>query len=126
MARQDANDAFALTSFLYGGNADYIEDSTPRYENDPGSVDADWQAFFGSLKDDRGDVEQERRGPVLGEGRLAADRPMANWSRRSTATGARSKRRVDDKVQGKAAGDGRRRSPAPTCSRRRAIRSAPS
>ena len=26
MSRQDANAAFALTSFLYGGNAAYIED----------------------------------------------------------------------------------------------------
>ena len=26
MGRQDANDVFAQTSFLYGGNAAYIED----------------------------------------------------------------------------------------------------
>ena len=35
MSRQDANAAFALTSFLYGGNAAYIEDLYARYENDP-------------------------------------------------------------------------------------------
>ena len=35
MSRQDANAAFAHTSFLYGGNADYIEDLYARYENDP-------------------------------------------------------------------------------------------
>ena len=29
MSRQDANAAFARTSFLYGGNADYIEDLMP-------------------------------------------------------------------------------------------------
>ena len=29
MSRQDANAAFARTSFLYGGNADYIEDFGP-------------------------------------------------------------------------------------------------
>jgi 2-oxoglutarate dehydrogenase E1 component len=51
MSRQDANAAFALSSFLYGGNAAYIEDLYARYEADPGSVDAEWQAFFGSLKD---------------------------------------------------------------------------
>jgi 2-oxoglutarate dehydrogenase E1 component len=51
MSRQDANAAFALSSFLYGGNAAYIEDLYARYEADPGSVDTEWQAFFGSLKD---------------------------------------------------------------------------
>ena len=44
MSRQDANAAFALSSFLYGGNAAYIEDLYARYEADPESVDAEWQA----------------------------------------------------------------------------------
>ena len=51
MSRQDANAAFALSSFLYGGNAAYIEDLYARYEADPNSVDAQWRDFFGSLKD---------------------------------------------------------------------------
>ena len=63
MSRQDANAAFALTSFLYGGNADYIDDLYARYETDPKSVDAEWQSFFGSLKDDARDVEKNARGP---------------------------------------------------------------
>src|SRR6186713_76776 len=63
MSRQDANAAFAHTSFLYGGNADYIEDLYARYENDPKAVDAQWQAFFQSLKDDRADVLKSARGP---------------------------------------------------------------
>src|SRR5262245_2805000 len=63
MSRQDANAAFARTSFLYGGNADYVEDLYARYEADPGSVDAEWQAFFQSLKDDRADVLKSARGP---------------------------------------------------------------
>ena len=46
MSRQDANAAFALTSFLYGGNAAYIDDLYARYEADPKAVDAEWQAFF--------------------------------------------------------------------------------
>src|SRR5215510_12943814 len=40
MSRQDANAAFARTSFLYGGNADYIENLYARYETDPNAVDA--------------------------------------------------------------------------------------
>src|ERR1700758_3407779 len=63
MSRQDANAAFALTSFLYGANAPYIEDLYARYEADPKSVDAEWQTFFQSLKDDPREVSENARGP---------------------------------------------------------------
>src|SRR5216683_578268 len=63
MSRQDANAAFALTSFLYGGNADYIDKLYARYEADPQAVDAQWQSFFTSLKDTEWDVVQNARGP---------------------------------------------------------------
>src|SRR5262249_61286290 len=63
MSRQDANAAFALTSFLYGGNGSYIDDLYARYEADPNAVDGEWRAFFQSLKDDAGDVEKVARGP---------------------------------------------------------------
>ena len=51
MSRQDANAAFALSSFLQGTNATYIDELYARYEKDPGSVDPEWQEFFKSLKD---------------------------------------------------------------------------
>ena len=63
MSRQDANAAFALTSFLYGSNAPYIEELYARYEADPKAVDAEWQSFFQSLKDDSRDVIEAARGP---------------------------------------------------------------
>ncbi|MFZ0607393.1 MAG: 2-oxoglutarate dehydrogenase E1 component, partial [Xanthobacteraceae bacterium] len=66
MSRQDANAAFALTSFLYGGNAAYIDNLYARYETDPKSVDTEWQAFFQSLKDDAGDVAKNADGPSWG------------------------------------------------------------
>ena len=69
MSRQDANAAFALTSFLYGSNAAYIEDLYARFEADPASVDAEWQAFFSSLKDSATDVARSARG--------------ASWKRRN-------------------------------------------
>src|SRR5262245_6508993 len=53
MSRQDANAAFARTSFLYGGNAGYIEDLYARYQADPAAVGAEWQAFFQGLKEER-------------------------------------------------------------------------
>ena len=62
MSRQDANAAFALSSFLYGGNAAYIEDLYSRYEADPNSVDAQWREFFASLKDETADVTKSARG----------------------------------------------------------------
>jgi 2-oxoglutarate dehydrogenase E1 component len=63
MSRQDPNAAFALTSFLYGGNASYIENLYARYEADPQSVDAEWREFFKSLKDDSRAVVREAHGP---------------------------------------------------------------
>src|SRR5579863_394806 len=62
MSRQDANAAFALTSFLYGGNAAYMDDLYARFEADPAKLDPEWQEFFRSLKDGRGEVERSARG----------------------------------------------------------------
>src|ERR1700733_7199991 len=96
MSRQDANAAFALTSFLYGGNATYIDDLYARYETDPKSVDAEWQSFFQSLKDDAGDVERNARGPSWGrpdwpplpQGDLVAALD-GNWAEAGKALGAK-------------------------------------
>ncbi|MGA7972623.1 MAG: 2-oxoglutarate dehydrogenase E1 component [Pseudolabrys sp.] len=63
MSRQDANAAFARTSFLYGTNAAFIEELYARYEKDPTTVDAEWREFFQSLKDDGASVAREARGP---------------------------------------------------------------
>ena len=70
MSRQDANAAFALSSFLHGANAAYIDDLYARYEQDPASVDAEWQEFFESLKDTPADVQKNAEGPSWGR---------ANW-----------------------------------------------
>src|SRR6202040_1310488 len=66
MSRQDANAAFALSSFLQGTNPPYIDDIYARYEKDPGSVDPDWQAFFKGLKDRPADVRKNAEGPSWG------------------------------------------------------------
>src|SRR5665647_907067 len=70
MSRQDANAAFARTSFLYGGNAAYIEDLYAKYEADPASVDAEWRTFFEALKDEGADVTKAAQG---------ASWKMPNW-----------------------------------------------
>jgi 2-oxoglutarate dehydrogenase E1 component len=63
MSRQDANAAFARTSFLYGSNASFIEQLYARYESDPAAVEGDWQGFFQSLRDDPSTVERNAQGP---------------------------------------------------------------
>jgi 2-oxoglutarate dehydrogenase E1 component len=63
MSRQDANAAFALSSFLQGANATYIDELYARYENEPASVDPEWQEFFKSLKDPPADVQKNADGP---------------------------------------------------------------
>ena len=84
MSRQDANAAFARTSFLYGGNAPYIEQLYARYEADPKAVDAEWQSFFQSLKDDARDVSENARGPSW----QRPDWPLPQSDELATALGA--------------------------------------
>src|SRR5918993_1273474 len=105
MARQDANETFLRTPFLYGGNAAYIEELQARYEKDPNSVDAEWRAFFAALKDESALIEKNARGaswrtpnwpiPVNGELVSALD---GNW--------AEIERAVGDKIKAKAQGNG--------------------
>ncbi len=70
MARQSENEAFELTSFLYGGNAGYVEELHARYLDNPNSVSTDWQEFFAGLKDNDEDVRANARG---------ASWKRANW-----------------------------------------------
>ncbi|MGC4024350.1 MAG: 2-oxoglutarate dehydrogenase E1 component [Mesorhizobium sp.] len=63
MARNDqANDRLSITSFLYGGNADYIEALHAAYEDDPEAVNVEWREFFDSLKDNPADVKKSAAG----------------------------------------------------------------
>ena len=62
MAKDQSNEVLAGTSFLYGGNASFIEDLYARYQENPSSVDADWQQFFADLRDNKDDVISGARG----------------------------------------------------------------
>jgi len=62
MAKQEDNTLFARTSFLYGGNADYIDELYAAYEQDPNAVDPEWRDFFASLRDDKADVLKNAEG----------------------------------------------------------------
>src|SRR3569623_317082 len=63
MTRQDKNEQFLLSSFLYGGNASYIDDLYSRYQADPKSIDPTWAGYFGRLEDTPADVKKNAEGP---------------------------------------------------------------
>lgn len=62
MARQEANQQFAATSFLDGANAHYIEQLYARYQDDPSSVTQEWQQFFKALEDSPSDISKAAKG----------------------------------------------------------------
>jgi len=106
MARHDlANDQFSVTSFLYGGNADYIEELQAAYQDDPSSVSEEWRAFFDALKDDGNDVRKNARGaswtkpswPLQANGELVSALD-GNWGLVEKA--------VEKKIKDKAAANG--------------------
>ncbi len=80
MARQEANEQFQITSFLDGSNAAYIEQLHARYEDDPTSVPAEWQAFFKALAENPADVKkaaagaswQRKNWPIAANGELVS------------------------------------------------------
>ncbi len=63
MTRQEKNEEFLLTSFLYGGNAAYIDDLYAKFKTDPASVDPTWASYFGKLEDSRADATANAEGP---------------------------------------------------------------
>jgi 2-oxoglutarate dehydrogenase E1 component len=105
MSRQDANAAFALTSFLYGGNAAYVEDLHARYEADPRSVDEDWGAFFHSLKDDAADVAESARGPSW-KRHNGVLLPADDLTAALTGDWGEVEKRLDARIRAKAQGAG--------------------
>ena len=63
MTRQDFNQNLLQTSFLYGGNAAFIEQLHAAYEKDRDSVAPDWRAFFDALGDSPDSVAKSASGP---------------------------------------------------------------
>jgi 2-oxoglutarate dehydrogenase E1 component len=106
MSRQDANAAFALSSFLQGTNATYIDEIYARFEKNPSSVDTEWQEFFKSLKDSPADVQKNAEGPSWGRNNWpltprdeltsALD---GNWAEVEKAVGAKIAARAQAQAQ---------------------------
>jgi 2-oxoglutarate dehydrogenase E1 component len=103
-SRSALNDGFALTSFLYGGNAAYVDQLYEAYQRDPLSVDPEWRDFFAGLNDDRTAIEKNAHGPAwkkpnwpaLGNGELVAALD-GNWTVTEKALGDKIKAKAEDK-----------------------------
>ncbi len=78
MTRQEQNSAFLLTSFLYGGNAEYIEELYAKYQENPASVDDTWRSFFLSSKIMLR-TSKRVRPARLGSGQIGREPKGANW-----------------------------------------------
>src|SRR3954471_12862252 len=71
------NEVLAETSFLYGGNATFVEDLYAKWSADPNSVEPSWRAFFASLSDSASDVQRAARQPAWT--RVAAPASRPDW-----------------------------------------------
>src|SRR4029453_8327816 len=58
------NEVLAETSFLYGGNAAFVEDLYARWAADPNSVEPSWRGFFATLGDRAREGKRAPAGPA--------------------------------------------------------------
>jgi 2-oxoglutarate dehydrogenase E1 component len=63
MNKTDLTAAFEQSSFLYGGNAQFIEGLYAKYLENPAAVDVHWRQFFAGLDDDPASARQQVSGP---------------------------------------------------------------
>src|SRR5579862_1879751 len=54
------------TSFLYGGNAPFVEELHARWAADPNSVEPSWRSFFARLGDGADDIKRAAAAPGWG------------------------------------------------------------
>jgi 2-oxoglutarate dehydrogenase E1 component len=62
MNKTDLTTAFEQTSFLYGGNAQFIENLYAKFLENPASVDQHWRQFFAGLEDEKAIAARQMRG----------------------------------------------------------------
>jgi 2-oxoglutarate dehydrogenase E1 component len=71
------NEVLAETSFLYGGNAAFVEDLYAKWVADPNAVEPSWRAFFASLSDRADEVKRATQKPAWTK--PAAPAPRPDW-----------------------------------------------
>ncbi|MFZ5677423.1 MAG: 2-oxoglutarate dehydrogenase E1 component [Pseudomonadota bacterium] len=106
MNKTDLTTAFEQTSFLYGGNAQFIEQLYDKFLNNPASVDPAWRQFFSGLADDKDAAKKQLKGPSWAR----PDWPQAqngelisaldgNWPAAEAQVGAKIAAKAKDKGQ---------------------------
>jgi 2-oxoglutarate dehydrogenase E1 component len=106
MNKTDLTTAFEQTSFLYGGNARFLEQLYSRFLENPSLVDPAWRQFFATLADDSEEARKEMKGPSWGR----ADWPVAangelvaafdgNWPKAEEKAGAKIISKAQEKGQ---------------------------
>ena len=63
MNKTDLTTAFEQTSFLYGGNAQFVEQLYAKFLENPAAVDPAWRQFFATLDDERESAARQLKGP---------------------------------------------------------------
>jgi 2-oxoglutarate dehydrogenase E1 component len=69
------NEVLAETSFLYGGNAAFVEDLYAKWAANPESVEPSWRAFFASLSDRADEVKASVQKPAWTKASAPQARP---------------------------------------------------
>ena len=69
------NPLLSETTFLYGGNADYVEELYARYAADPATVPESWRAYFESFGERAGDITASAHEPGWARGATPSPRP---------------------------------------------------
>lgn len=69
------NEVLAETSFLYGGNAAFVEDLYAKWAADPNSVEPSWRAFFSTLGDRADEVKRAVADPAWHKPGVPQPRP---------------------------------------------------
>ncbi|HEX4180778.1 MAG TPA: 2-oxoglutarate dehydrogenase E1 component [Caulobacteraceae bacterium] len=73
------NQVLSETSFLYGGNAPFVEDLYARWATDPNAVEPSWRAFFASLHEQADAVKRAAEKPAWAPNGAAVPPARPEW-----------------------------------------------
>jgi 2-oxoglutarate dehydrogenase E1 component len=107
MNKTDLTTAFEQTSFLYGGNAHFIEQLYAKFLENPASVGPNWRQFFAGLADDAEAAKKQVKGPswqrpdwpIVGNGELVSALD-GNWPATEKAISGKIEARTKEKGPG--------------------------
>ncbi len=98
------NPLLSETTFLYGGNADYVEQLYARYAADPASVPQSWRTYFDGFGERSADIAAGGQEPGWARGPTPAPRPDwmgaldGQWPAAAPAASTKVAKAVEAKV----------------------------